>query len=245
LESLPKAECERLRWGNWFARPTGSTFFSRHDVIELDTPPPRSEFVRVVRSYDFAGVLPNDNNRSPDYTASVKMGKLKTGDYVILEVTRTRMKFGTWMEHIYENAQRDGSNVEILLPEDPNPMAKASTVRMCRELTESGYAATYKRSGQGKLDSFRPFAASVQIGVVSVVKNCATDLWNKIYSDNSFFYNELEAFDGERRGGENGHDDMVDCCSSAYSYLASRFHIPNFLPGLKSADLSFNNPFAQ
>jgi phage terminase large subunit-like protein len=116
---------------------------------------------------------------------------------------------------------------------------------MCRELTESGYAATYKRSGQGKLDSFRPFAASVQIGVVSVVKNCATDLWNKIYSDNSFFYNELEAFDGERRGGENGHDDMVDCCSSAYSYLASRFHIPNFLPGLKSADLSFNNPFAQ
>lgn len=245
LQALPRIDKERLLYGNWFARPENSSYFSRTNVIEIDLHPPRSEFTRIVRAYDFAGVLPHDGNRSPDYTASVKMGKLKTGDYVILEVTRTRITFGHWMQHIQENAQRDGKGVEILLPEDPNPMAKASTMRMARDLNEMGYPTTYKRSGQGKLDSFRPFAATAQIGAVQVVKNCSTDLWNKVYNDNSFFYSELESFTGERKGGENGHDDMVDCCSSGYTHLASRFHIPNFLHGLQSVNLTSNNPFAK
>ena len=105
-------------------------------------------------------------------------------------------------------------------------------------------------SGKPKRTCFVPcfVLGAVLSGIESmqetrIVRNCATDLWNKIYNDNSFFYNELEAFTGERRGGESGHDDTVDCCSAAYSYLASKtMLVSDFLGGLQSVDLTVSNP---
>lgn len=228
LESLPKLDRERLLHGNWFARPDNSTYFDRSTCPVLAQAPHYSEFTKIVRAVDVAGTLPHDGNRSPDYFASVKMGKLKNGNYVIMEVTRTRITFGSWMDHILENARRDGPNVEIILGEDPNPAAKASMTMLARDIIEHGYIVKTKRASAGKLDSFRPFAASAELGVVSLVKNCASDLWNNILNDNEFFLKELEAFDGQRRGGELGHDDMVDCCSLAYLTLAQRKDIPSF-----------------
>lgn len=245
LEALPKLECERLRWGNWFARPENSSYFSRENLPELSDAPQRSEFVRIVRSYDFAGTLPHDGNRETDYFASVKMGKLKNGNYVILEVTRTRITFGDWEQHIVDNAKRDGNHVEIILPMDPNAASKAATQLLARSLAEQGYIPKMKRSSLGKLDAFRPFAAAVENGAVSIVKNCASDLWNNIYNNNDFFYAEAEAFDGKRRSGPLGHDDMCDCASLSFSTLAERFTIPNFLHGLTSTNLSQPNLFKQ
>ena len=241
LEALPKLDCERLRWGNWFARPDNSSYFDRADLIELTAPPPHTDFVRIVRAYDFAGTLPHDQNRSPDYFASVKMGKLKTGDYVILDITRTRITFGNWVKHIVENSERDGRAVEVILPEDPNAAAKAATSMIAKSLNEMGIVAKVRRSPAGKLDSFRPFAASVELGVVSIVTNCANDLWNNITNSNDFFYKELENFDGTRKSGELGHDDMVDCCSLGYMQLAQKFQVPTFsMPSMtKSNEFSF------
>lgn len=239
LEALPRLERERLLHGNWFARPENSSYFDRSTCPELTTVPSDSEFVKIVRAYDVAGTLPHDGNRSPDYFASVRIGKLKSGDYVVLDVTRTRITFGQWFDHILENARRDGSKTEIILGEDPNPAAKASITILARELIEYGYIVKTRRATGGKLDNFRPFAASAELGVVHIVKNCATDLWNKIYNDNDFFYRELENFDGTRKSSEVGHDDMVDCCSLAYLFLASKLQIPTFsLPNMNKS-----NPF--
>lgn len=234
LEALPRLERERLLHGNWFAKPENSSYFSRENMPELTQAPDSSEFMRIVRVYDFAGTLPHDGNRSPDYFASVKMGRLKAGGYVILDVTRTRITFGDWKAHIMSNAYRDGHAVEIILPEDPNAASKAATSLLARAINEEGYTAKMRRSALGKLDSFRPFAAVAELGSISIVKNCANDLWNKITANNEFFYRELENFDGTRKSGEAGHDDMVDCCSSAFTYLAQRQMIPNFLPGMAS-----------
>lgn len=242
LEALPKLDCERLRWGNWFARPDNSSYYDRENIIEIMDPPPHTEFTRIVRAYDFAGTLPHDSNRSPDYFASVKMGKLKSGNYVILDVVRTRITFGDWLNHILENAARDGFNTEIIIPEDPNPQSKAATILLARAINEHGYVAKMRRAPAGKLDSFRPFSASVELGVVEMVKNCANDLWNKITNNNDFFHNELENFDGTRSTATR-KDDLVDCCSLAYLFLAQKINIPNFLPGLAQADLSRSNPF--
>ena len=243
LEALPKLDRERLLYGNWFARIEGSTYFDRSTCPEITDAPHASEFLKIVRAYDFAGTLPHDGNRETDYFASVKMGKLKSGNYVILDVVRTRITFGDWLDHILSNAQRDGPRVEIILPEDPNPASKAATTLLARSVIEQGYIARIRRASLGKLDAFRPFAASAEIGVVSIVKGCATDLWNNIFSDNEFFYKELENFDGKRRGSSH-HDDMVDCCGLAYLFLASKAkNIPSFATTLQSVDLSVNNPF--
>lgn len=241
LESLPTLDRERLLYGNWFARPENSSYFDRKNIIEVTSPPPHTDFVRVVRVYDFAGTLPHDGNRSPDYFASVKMGKLKTGDYMILDVTRTRITFGNWVKHIVENSERDGRSVEVVLPEDPNAAAKAATSMIAKSLNEMGITTKVRRSPAGKLDSFRPFAASVELGVIYIVTNCANDLWNNITNSNDFFYKELENFDGNRKSGELGHDDMVDCCSLAYMQLAQKFQVPTFsMPSMtKSNEFSF------
>lgn len=245
LEALPKLDRERLLYGNWFARAEQATYFDRKNITEITEVPPHTEFTKIVRSYDFAGTKPHDGNRSPDYFASVKMGKLKSGEYVILDVVRTYLTFGEWFEFILENARNDGPHVEIILPIDPNPAAKASTTLLARSIIESGFVVKTNRSTAGKLDCFRPFAASAELGIVKVVKGCANDLWNKIQNDNDFMYQELERFDGKRRGGSQGHDDIVDCCSLAYLFLASKLtNIPSFSAGLLSTNLKANNPFS-
>lgn len=243
LQALPKLDRERLLHGNWFARPENSTYFDRANVVEITEAPPEEEFSRIVRAYDFAGTLPHDGNRETDYFASVKMGKLKNGNYVVLEVLRTRITFGDWESHIVNNAMRDGNKVEIILPEDPNAASRAATSLLARSIIESGFVAKTRRSSMGKLDSFRPFAAAVELGLVHILKNCATDLWNKIDSNNDFFYSELEAFDGKRRGGALGHDDMVDSCSLAFVFLAQKFQIPDMSAGLTNISLKLDNPF--
>lgn len=238
LKGLKGVERERLLMGSWNAIESTSNFFQRTWVHELDQPPPASEFTKIVRAYDFAGTLPSDASPKTDYFASVKMGKLKNGEYVILDVTRTKIRYGDWPAHIIENSRRDGTRVDIVFPVDPNAASQGATkdlIKLCA--VDCGRIHT-TRALSNKLDRFRPFSSMSQNGLVSVVKGCANDLWNKIYNDNEFFYAELEGFDG----GRKGHDDMADCCSDAFMYLASKINLGNsFLHGIKNTNLSTNS----
>lgn len=243
LKGLKGVDRKRLLEGNWYAREEGVGFWKREWIHELEEAPPLSDFVKVVRAYDLAGSMPSDTNRNPDYTTSTKMGKKKTGEYVILEVTKTRVRFGEWESYILRNAVRDGTKVDIIIPQDPNAQAMANSKSMALRINEHGFHCTTKRATEGKLESFKPFSASSQLGVVHVVKDCGQDEWNKVFNTNEFFYNEFEAFTGKRVNTEAGHDDTVDSTSLAFLYLGSRVHMPTgFLHGIKSTDLSSNSP---
>jgi predicted phage terminase large subunit-like protein len=239
LESLPRAECERLRWGNWFARASGSSYWERSWVKEINEPPLHTDFVKIVRAYDFADSIPNElNGGRCDYTACCKMGKLKNGEFVILEVARHHIRFGDWASFILDNARRDGVNTDILLPVDPNPAAKAATQMLAKEITAHGFYVNSKRASTSKLDRFRPFSSATQNGLISIVKGCCHDLWGKVHNYNNFYYKELEAFQGERE-----INDMADCTADAYMYLASRSILPtNFLSGMNEMRATNNNP---
>jgi len=240
LKSKPFVDVQRYLYGNWLVRPDTGGFFKRSWVKEIDTPPPATDFVRIIRAYDFAGTLPSDmNGFRCDYTACVKMGKLKTGDYVILDVVRTHIRFGQWLPFILENAQKDGIGVEICLPVDPNPAAAGATQELVKSVIEAGYRCTKKRASSAKLDRFRLFASASEAGLISVVKGCATDVWAKSYGDLEFYYNEMEAFDG----GRKGHDDCCDCTSDAFNYLVQQKTLASgFLSGMKSFDTSNKSP---
>ncbi len=243
LKGLKGVDRARLLMGDWNAVDAVSTYFFRNWITEIINPPPATDFVKIVRSWDLAGTLPTDSNRNCDYTASCKMGKLRTGNYVILEMTRHRIRFGDWEKHILDHAFADGSKVEIVIPQDPNPSAKANAIALARRLCEHGFYATTRRSAQGKLEDFKPFSAACQLGVVDFVQGCGKDYWNKIQNDNEFIYTEMEAFDGKRRSGESGHDDLCDTASTSFLYLASKIHIGNsFLHGVKATQTTNNNP---
>jgi hypothetical protein len=70
-----------------------------------------------------------------------------------------------------------------------------------------------------------------------MVRNCVDDLENKKLGENAVFYNELEKFDG----GRKGHDDMCDATADAFAALNTSSLIPNFTP----PEMTQHNPFTR
>lgn len=244
LLSLPAVAKERDLHGNWDIRAQASGFFKREWCQEITRPYPMSDFDKVVRAYDFAGEFPTAaNGFRADYFASVKMGRKKaTGEYVILDVVRTHLRYGDWLKFIIDQAQKDGVKCEICIPEDPNAVAKGATRKFKLDIINAGFRCFSKRASTFKLDRFMLFSAACQNGLVEVMGNCSTDLYNKIYGDNSFFYTELEAFDG----GRKGNDDLCDCCSDCFNYLISKIKISSgFVAGVSAGRVTNSNPLIQ
>lgn len=243
LKSLPSVQKERDLYGNWNIRESTAELFKREwcPIVHSDS---GLDIVKICRAYDLASTLPSQTNSSPDYTASVKMAKLRSGDYIILDVKRHRIRVGDWLDFILAQAEEDGHHVDIILPEDPNAAAKAGLQQvLLRPINEAGFYATSKKTNRSKLDRFRPFAGAAQSGVIQILNNCGSDLWNNIKNDNSFWLKELEAFTGERKRGESGHDDVVDVCSDTFMYLAQSVSIPSgMLGGLKSFNTASRSP---
>jgi len=243
LKGLRGVEKQRLLYGNWRVRESASSLWQRIWCQEIHEEPPFVDFIKIVRAWDFADKLPSDKDPSPDYTVSMKMGKLRTGEYVILDVTRHRVRTGGWVSHILEMASKDGKYVDILIPQDPGVMAKLGMQDILRGVTDAGYYAIFKATNKKKLERFRPFAAASHNGNVMIMKNCGTDFWNKIYNDNNFWFKELEVFTGERKRGEDFHDDVCDTASDCFMYLATQSVLPTgFLSGMKSFDTSNKSP---
>lgn len=199
-------------WGDWEARISESTYFQRGWCEEITAYDP-SEFVKVVRAWDFAATLRSDSNPSPDYTVGTLMGKTKSGDYIVLDVRRMRIRPGDWEREIVDAWRSDREqfkNVVTLIPQDPGASGQMAVNLLCKSLAEYGVLTEKMRASGKKLDRFRPFSAMAQNGGIKFLKGCGNDYENNIKNDNNFIYKELEAFDGLRRRGENGHDRI--CC---------------------------------
>ena len=235
LNGLPKLEKEKLLYGNWEARVEATTYFQRSWCEEITAYDP-SEITKLVRAWDFAATLKSDAVPSPDYTVSVLMAKTKTNDYIVLDVRRMRIRPGDWETQIVDAWEYDRQicgNVVTIIPQDPGASGQMATSILCRALAERGIVTEKMRASGKKLDRFRPFSASSQVGSVKFLKGCGNDYENKVVNDNGFVYRELEAFDGLRRSGEHGHDDIPDAMSDAFSFLASKLTIPNFLGSIR------------
>jgi predicted phage terminase large subunit-like protein len=244
LKANNEVDVQRLLYGNWKVRPSNAGIMKRDWFAEATEEPAWTDIVKTVRAFDFAGTLKSDANPSPDYTACVKMSKLKDGTYFIHEVRRCRIRFGQWVDWIITCAADDKPGTDLIIPIDPNPMAKSASEMLARTLSEHGFfVKRFKTSGK-KIDRARPFASMLMNGGVSILKNSCVDEENNVNYDNSFYYRECEAFDGEKRKGENGHDDMVDAASDAFMALAQKIVIPNITHGLKQFNTSYHNPFA-
>lgn len=207
LKGLTGVERQRLLEGNWKVREQASTYFNREWVEEIDYLD-ESEVEATVRTFDFAGTLVSDINRSPDYTASVRMRRLKDGTYIIDDVKRTRIRPGDWLKFVVECCVDDPENTVVYIPEDPGVAGKRATMMFIRDLAEIGIYARKIRTHRSKLERFRPFSAIAQNEGLKFLSNCGTDYENNIYNDLGFVYRELEAFTGMRRRGEEFHDDV-------------------------------------
>ena len=242
LEGLPRIEKELLLYGSWDARPEGEGLVVREAFRESMVEPPWHEIVKTVRSYDFASTKKTkDMTYDPDYFASVKMSKLKNGDYFIHEVQRTRIGVGEWVDFILRNAERDGKQTDIIIPLDPGASARFANSEVKKAILSEGYVVREMKASGDKLNRFRPVAAFINNGYMHILKDCGQDFENKIENDLNFFYKEVEGFTGKRKSGMNGHDDLVDALSDGYAALATKRQMPTIVGSLASAAIGRTN----
>lgn len=239
LQGLKRVRKERDLYGNWNVREENSGFWRAGWCTEIDCAPAKNEIRKRVRAWDIAGTKKSETNTNPDYTASVLMSLYKDGRYVIEDVFRFRGTYHEVYKKIAETAKSDGTDVQVLIPQDAGAAGLSAVNNLQQYLAENGVAAKKVKTSKSKLDRFKPFAAASEAGAVDIVKKCGTDLENKIYNDNSFWYSELEGFIDKNR---NQKDDVWDCCSDCFTFLATSKKIPNFLSGLKSVNLTTPNP---
>lgn len=245
LKGLKGVERARLLEGNWFVREQGTSFFNRSWVEEIQSIDEK-DVVATARTFDFAMTLKSDINRSPDYTASCRMRKLKNGMYVVDDMRRIRVRPGGWYDFVMQCAADDPVNTDYYLPIDPGPAARRGMELFAKELIEAGLFVRKISTSKSKLERFRPFSAMCQNNGVQFLSNCGTDYENNFFNTNEFMYKELENFTGERKKGEMFHDDLVDTCADAFYVLASsRENIGNIGKQLTSftQDMRVSNPF--
>ena len=233
LEGLNDVDKARLLYGNWYARAKGANYFQR-EWLQKATEVPLG--ATLCRAWDKAAQEPNDVNRDPDYTASIKMAKCRDGYYYLIgdwdelskEPTsgiagRFRKRAGARDMMILNQCSLDGKEVDVILPKDPAAAGMVEYQESAKKLIERGYR-TYQDpmpSNKSKLIRFQPFASAAQNGLVYIVESTFT---NK--STLEAYLKELESFDGE--ASKIRHDDWVDCTASAFNYLSAKRVLPSF-----------------
>jgi predicted phage terminase large subunit-like protein len=200
LMALSRVERGRLLDGNWKIRAAAGNYFRRDEVRIIEAVPVGAKWVR---RWDLAATEPSENNRDPDWTAGVKMGKTKAGRYVIGDVVMVRKRSHAVRDLIQAVAKADGVGVSIGLPQDPGQAGVDQAQGYVRDL--AGYRVWIERETGDKETRADPFAAQWQHGNVDMV----AAPWN------DQFLAFMEAFPTK-----GVHDDPVDACSGAFNKLA-------------------------
>lgn len=227
LMSLPRVEKERLLDGSWFARAEASGLFKREWVELVDHPNGRA--TKRVRAWDLAFSKPSEQNPNPDYTRGVLISKDKSNVYTIEDSVGMRDRVHEVETLIFSTAVRDGQDVHISLPQDPNAAAGAYARDLQRRLSEMGFICKLQKPVKSKVTRFAPFSSVAQAGFVKVVKGS----WNKD------FFDELELFDGSGKQ----KDDQCDCVSDCFTQLNKELVLPTFsLPDLSQTPTYSINP---
>ncbi len=181
----------------------GGFFKGLERIPILEVAPSLDQFERVVRAWDLASTEAQAGS-DPDYLVGVLMGKQKgTGRYIVLDVVRVRVGPHAVRQVIRQTAEADGVRVPIYVEREGAASGKLVANEIVTQ-TLAGFAAHAVPPKGSKAERAEPWAAQIEAGNVSVVKNSQT-----------------KALLDEHRVFPNGaHDDVVDSCSLCLNVLA-------------------------
>ena len=203
LHGLSLVERERLLNGNWKIRPSAGLYFKTEQTRIVKSVP--EDLVAVVRAWDLAATEVNLGNKDPDRTAGVLMGRMRNGQYIVLDVKRMAANAATVRSIVKSTAETDKAEYgckKILIPQDPGQAGKEQAQSYIRNL--AGYSVKSRPVSGSKITRAEPFAAQWQQGNVLLLEGN----WNETFLD------ELEGFPDAL------HDDQVDAASDAFSAVA-------------------------
>lgn len=185
--------------------------------IEVMAEAPNLRGAVIARGWDLAATKKIGTN-DPDWTVGVKVARLQSGLYVVLDVFRDRGgpdQVDSWIKN---TSDQDGASVKVSLPEDPGQAGKSQILAFTRLLT--GHKIESSRETGDKATRAAPAISQVNGGNFAIV----AAPWNRTFLD------ELGAFPSGAK------DDQVDALSRAFSIvgLGSRPLVmtPDFLAAL-------------
>lgn len=160
----------------------------------------------VVRGWDLAATAPNQSNRDPDYTATVKLGmNLASRSVYVLDMQRWRKTPAESEAMMRQIAEADGRQVVHYIELEPGSAGKSMLSHLQRSAF-FGYPVQGIKPMGSKLNRAGPVSAAAQNGLMF----CA-DLNDKALDD---FFGEIELFPTK-----GVHDDFVDALSTAFNQL--------------------------
>lgn len=206
LDALPRVEREQLKLGNWKIRRAVGDYFKPEWFDVVERAPDDCVWARY---WDRASTEPNPQNKDPDWTAGVKLGKSKsTGFYYIENVARDRRRPAGVLRLIKGCAQYDGVDCAVVLEVDPAQAGQAEFDWYVREL--SGFRVHGVKPGADKETRARPASSAAENYMIKLVRGA----WNRPFLD------ELESFPAGKK------DDQVDALSGAFNWLESKNTMP-------------------
>lgn len=234
LKAQTTVNRKRLLDGCWYAREEGCNYFQREWLHKLDKVPIND--LMSVRAWDLASAEPSEKNMKPDWTASIKMLKLKNGDVVMVGdydkssldtktniSGRFRKRTGERDRLMLDQAKHDGVDTYIVIPKDPAAAGALAFSEMNKFFTKNGFIVKQDPapSNKSKLKKFEPFSTAAQNGLIYIVESTFTkETLNAFYAD-------LESFDGERSTADR-KDDWPDATASAYNALTKTKVFSNY-----------------
>lgn len=241
LYNLPDHERESQLYGNWYAKPEGSSYFKREwlrgakgeRVKEMKDIPDKCI---VMRGVDKAHSEPSELYRYPDFTAfSPRMYKTKDGFYYLVgdyhneivdPVTknndkpilgRFRKRAGERDHLILKQALYDGLKCSVVLARDKGAGAgdhQATMSLLMQYKVKVVEDRSQSNVAEKKVKDFQNFASACQRGLVYIVENSfdAKSL--------EAIYKELERFDGSKSTSLK-KDDFVDSISICFNNIST------------------------
>ena len=203
LHGLSLVERERLLNGNWKIRPSAGLYFKAEQTRIVKSVP--DSIVAIVRAWDLAATEINIENKDPDRTAGVLMGRMANGQYIVLDVKRIAANASHVRAIVKNTAETDKAEYNcrrIQLEQDPGQAGKEQVQSYIKFL--AGYNVKSRPVSGSKITRAEPFAAQWQQGNVLLLEGS----WNETFLD------ELEGFPDAL------HDDQVDAASDAFSVIA-------------------------
>ncbi len=179
--------------------PGGGMFHIDHFQIVTHVDPTLIE--HIIRYWDKAGTQGDGA-----FTAGVKLAKLKTGVWVVMDVKRGQWSTNNRENMITQTAFADGNHVSIYVEQEPGSGGKESAESTVLRMTKLGFKCTADRPQGDKIYRADPLSVQVNEGKIWILRG----EWNKDY------ISEFEYFPFST------YKDQVDATSGGFAKLAGK-----------------------
>lgn len=213
LEAMNELDFQRLRKGNWLARPAPGMFYRRSWFRWLDVEP--SQVIARCRAWDLAAT-----EDGGDWTVGMRGSLTREGLFVLEDVVRDQVGPGELAEFVETTADLDANDygkgrVTQLIPQDPGQAGKKEAADFVRRM--AGHDVKTNRPTGSKQVRARPASAQARGKNIAIVRAP----WNSVLVD------ELEQFP------EGTYDDQVDTLSDLIAELATHMPRGTFLDAMR------------